>query len=132
MNFKKDAYVKVVGVNGEYRYGYVAQVTESGWHVEICTHDEGDSKVGYDTEWAKSHGEQPVDVVGVLTATERRLLPLIAQGCTSKEIGCQMGLSPATIRSHMRTLRLRLQVENHAQLVVYAQGLRNAVDKLGG
>ena len=125
MNFRRDDYVKIVGSNGDFRYGYIGKTTEGGWHLEICMHDEGDSKIGYDTEWNEIHGEDPLDLVHGLTEIEKRLIGLIAQGCSTNEIGRQMSISPVTVRSHIRNLRIKLQLENREQLAVYAQGIQN-------
>lgn len=129
MNLKKDAYVKIVGVTGEYRYGYVSAVTEAGWHIEVCMHDEGDSKIGYDDEWERIHGNGHIDPTISLSEIEKRLIPMLAQDMNTAEVGCQMGIAEATVRAHIRTLRIKLGLENKTQLVTYCHGLQHKIEK---
>jgi two-component system response regulator NreC len=55
-----------------------------------------------------------------LTAQECRVLRLIAQGMTSKEIAKQLGISPRTVETHRAHLMEKLHVHNVAALVRFA------------
>ncbi len=61
----------------------------------------------------------------VLTDREREVLQLIAEGQSTKEIATQLQVSPSTVDSHRRQLKLKLSIHNIADLVKYAirQGL---------
>ena len=45
---KQDEYVKIVAVNGDYRYGYITTVLDKGFTLGISLFDEGESKLAYD------------------------------------------------------------------------------------
>ncbi len=55
-----------------------------------------------------------------LTAKQIEVLTLVAEGMTYKEVGESIGLSLATIKYHMREIMNQLELENRAQLIVYA------------
>jgi DNA-binding NarL/FixJ family response regulator len=57
-----------------------------------------------------------------LTAREREVLRLLADGHTNEEIGTQLFLSPETVRTHVHKAVSRLGVRNRTQAV--AKGLR--------
>ena len=48
---KTDDYVKLVGVDGNYRYGYISKTLEGGFTLVISLFDEGESKVAYDADY---------------------------------------------------------------------------------
>jgi two-component system nitrate/nitrite response regulator NarL len=58
--------------------------------------------------------------VPLLTAREREVLALIADGLSAPSIGARLHLSPATIKSHMRTLYEKLGVSDRAAAVAEA------------
>ena len=128
MRFRKDDYVKMSIPNGDFCFGYVHDVTEKGFHVNICMHDEGDSKIGFDGEHAAAIGEPPTAWDTLLTETEKTIVSLLARSQTTNEIAGSLSLSPATIRSHIRTLRLKLGLEDRAQLVAYSHGLQKVLE----
>lgn len=124
-DFSEDAFVKIVGTSGNYRYGYVKKVQERGFHLVICLHDEGDSAIEYEAanqikteEWDKIlHDGQ------ILSDSEKKLIPLLAQNLATKEIAAALSVSPITIRAQIRTLRLKLQLDNRQQLAALSVGL---------
>lgn len=122
-----NSYVKITTPDGDYRFGFVEKTAEGGWHVVICMHEEGESKLGYEAEEFETVGEPPIDWEAVLTPTEKRMIPMLADGLANKEIGERLSLSPATVRVHTRNLRMKLQLDSRAQLVIYAQGLANRI-----
>ena len=56
----------------------------------------------------------------VLTARETEVLALIADGLSAPAIGARLHLSPATIKSHLRTLYEKLGVSDRAAAVAEA------------
>jgi DNA-binding NarL/FixJ family response regulator len=57
----------------------------------------------------------------------RQILTLIAQGRSNEEIAAELGLSPNTIKFHVRALYARLGVRNRVEAsLLYAQMIRGA------
>jgi DNA-binding NarL/FixJ family response regulator len=50
-----------------------------------------------------------------LTAREREILALVANGCENKEIACRLHLSVFTVQTHLRNLFECLGVQNRTQ-----------------
>jgi DNA-binding NarL/FixJ family response regulator len=57
---------------------------------------------------------------GTLTARQREVLQLIAEGRTDREIAALLHLSPRTAEFHRQRVRLRLGLKTTAELVQYA------------
>ena len=55
-----------------------------------------------------------------LTARERQVLQLIAEGKSTKDIGCVLGISAKTAESHRTRLMRKLDIHETASLVLYA------------
>ncbi len=64
----------------------------------------------------------------VLTAQERKVLQLIAESRTTKEIACELGLAVNTIHSHRKNLMNKLNIHKETELVRFA--LREGIAKL--
>lgn len=60
--------------------------------------------------------EAPAD----LTARQREILTLVAQGLTYPQVGDALHLSEPTVRYHMGQILERLHLENRAQVIAYA------------
>ncbi|KAB8198248.1 response regulator [Marilutibacter maris] len=60
------------------------------------------------------------DPYGRLTAREREVFHLIAEGLTTKEIARQLGISAKTAENHRTRVLSKLDVRNTAELVRYA------------
>jgi DNA-binding NarL/FixJ family response regulator len=58
--------------------------------------------------------------MAVLTEREREIVALAAQGLTNDEIAAELGLSPATARTHVSRAMVKLHARDRAQLVVFA------------
>lgn len=58
---------------------------------------------------------------GALTEREGEVLELLARGLTTAEIGEHMGLSPNTVKSHIRSLFTRLEARNRVQALAVAR-----------
>ncbi|MEV6334097.1 response regulator transcription factor [Nocardia vinacea] len=56
----------------------------------------------------------------VLTAREREVVTMVAQGLSNEEIAEKMYVSPLTVRTHVQRAMSKLGVQNRAQLVVIA------------
>jgi DNA-binding CsgD family transcriptional regulator len=57
-----------------------------------------------------------------LTARERELAQLIAQGLDNAQIAARLALSEKTVRNHITSIFAKLKVESRAQLIVLALG----------
>jgi DNA-binding NarL/FixJ family response regulator len=58
--------------------------------------------------------------LSALTAREREVLQLLAEGYVTKEIGARLHLSPKTVDTHRRNLMQKLDIDNLADLTKYA------------
>jgi response regulator RpfG family c-di-GMP phosphodiesterase/DNA-binding CsgD family transcriptional regulator len=58
--------------------------------------------------------------IGTLTAREREVVALLAEGLTGDEIGERLFLSPATVRTHLRNAMDRIGARNRPHLVALA------------
>jgi two-component system response regulator DevR len=69
---------------------------------------------------------RPQTHVAELTSQERRILPLIAEGLTNKEIGEALGLSHKTVKNHLSSVFQKLQVSRRSQLAAIVAAARRA------
>ncbi|MDQ6879686.1 MAG: helix-turn-helix transcriptional regulator [Candidatus Dormibacteraeota bacterium] len=58
-----------------------------------------------------------------LTAREIEVLRLMAEGTPSREIAAQLGISYATVRSHIRSMGGKLGVHSKSDAVIKAREL---------
>jgi two-component system, NarL family, response regulator DevR len=62
------------------------------------------------------------DGFSTLSPQEKRVLALIAEGCTNKEVGVKLGLSDKTVKNYLSTVFEKLNVSRRAEAaVIYAQ-----------
>lgn len=54
-----------------------------------------------------------------LTERQREIVELVAEGKTNPSIAGTLGISVYTVRSHLRSIRQKLQVQNRVQLAVW-------------
>ena len=59
-------------------------------------------------------------MVESLTRREREIVALIAEGLTNRELADRLCISEATIRTHLTSIFLKLDVTDRLKLVVYA------------
>jgi two-component system, NarL family, response regulator NreC len=64
--------------------------------------------------------ETPIDPFDTLTAREREILHLTAQGMTSAEIGERLSISRRTVEMHRANFMHKLRLKNHTELVHFA------------
>jgi DNA-binding NarL/FixJ family response regulator len=55
-----------------------------------------------------------------LTAREREVVTLVADGLSNAEVGARLGMSPATAKTHTNRAMTKLGARDRAQLVVFA------------
>jgi len=67
-------------------------------------------------------GNEPEELSG-LTTQERRILELIAQGLTNRQIGEQLFLAEKTIKNYVSSLLAKLGVERRTQAAILANRL---------
>lgn len=58
-----------------------------------------------------------------LSARERGIVELIAQGLSNKEIARDLGIAPETVKSHVKSIFVKLSVDKRAHAVARAQAL---------
>ncbi|KAF0172564.1 MAG: two component LuxR family transcriptional regulator [Limisphaerales bacterium] len=64
-------------------------------------------------------GSPPAGKLDRLSAQERRVLELVAQGKTNKEIGLAMGLSDKTVKNYLSNLMEKLQMNRRSQAAAF-------------
>lgn len=71
---------------------------------------------------------QPDVAAGIdeLTPQERKIVPLIAEGMTNKQIGEALGLSHKTVKNHLSSVFQKLQVTRRAQLAAMVATARRS------
>jgi LuxR family maltose regulon positive regulatory protein len=78
--------------------------------------------------WRERHEPQAVQkgkisVAELLSSRERNIISLIARGQSNKEVARDLGISPETVKSHMKHIFEKLEVEKRTQAVARAQSL---------
>jgi two-component system response regulator DevR len=74
----------------------------------------------------KTGGATGRDAFSTLSPQEKRVLALIAEGCTNKEVGVKLGLSEKTVKNYLSTVFEKLHVSRRAEAaVIYAQESKN-------
>ena len=68
----------------------------------------------------------------LLTERERRVLALIGDGLTNREIGAELFISPSTAGVHVSNILQKLGVRNRAQAATLAQGLASSSETTPG
>lgn len=61
-----------------------------------------------------------VDSYDLLTAREREILQLIAEGKANKEVAAALNISPYTVETHRSHILEKLNLHNPAELILYA------------
>jgi DNA-binding CsgD family transcriptional regulator len=63
--------------------------------------------------------------LGLLTGQERRVVKLVVEGLTNKEIAATLHLSPFTARRHVENILRKLGLKNRVQAAVFAVRMEN-------
>jgi two-component system response regulator DevR len=67
-----------------------------------------------------THSETPsTNRLGSVSPQERRVLALVAEGKTNKEIGLALGLSDKTVKNYLSNIMEKLQVTRRSQAAAY-------------
>jgi two-component system response regulator DevR len=67
------------------------------------------------TSTNRPSGSAGVEELAGISAREREVLSLLAEGLTDREIGERLGISPRTVETHVGSLLSKLGVRNRAQ-----------------
>ncbi len=67
------------------------------------------------------------DTLGILTPRETAVLSLIAQGLSESAVANNLGISPNTVHSYTRIIRLKLGAQNAAHAVFIAVALTDTL-----
>ena len=73
------------------------------------------------------HATGPAELAS-LTPQEKKILSLIAEGLTNRQIGEQMFLAEKTVKNHVTNVLAKLGVERRTQAAVLASKLRQQDD----
>jgi DNA-binding NarL/FixJ family response regulator len=65
-------------------------------------------------------GARAADPLAVLSAREREILALVAEGLRNREIAERLFLSEATVKTHVRNVLKKLRFRNRAQAAAFA------------
>jgi DNA-binding CsgD family transcriptional regulator len=60
----------------------------------------------------------------LLTAAEERVLTLVSQSKTNREIASFLGISPCTVKRHMEQILRKLQLRNRVEAAIYGLTLK--------
>ena len=71
-------------------------------------------------------GDQP-DELAQLTAQERKILGLVAEGKTNKEIAAEVFLSDKTVKNYVSSILAKLHLERRAQAAAFVAKLATAI-----
>lgn len=70
-------------------------------------------------------GNETNDQLAQLTDQERRILDLIAEGLTNRQIADRVHLAEKTVKNYVSNLLMKLGMERRTQAAVFAAGLRD-------
>jgi two-component system response regulator DevR len=71
------------------------------------------------------HPTEPDERLARLTDQERRILDLVAEGLTNRQIAGQVHLAEKTVKNYVSNLLAKLGMERRTQAAVYAAGLKD-------
>jgi DNA-binding CsgD family transcriptional regulator len=87
--------------------------------ISVVRHDSNEHIAGFATEPEACGRTVPMPRCN-LTASERRVLNLVAQAKTNKEIAGSLGISPATVKRHLENVLRKLHLKNRVEAAIYA------------
>jgi two-component system response regulator DevR len=65
------------------------------------------------------------DELAALTSQERKILALVAEGMTNKEIAAEVFLSDKTVKNYVSSILAKLNLERRAQAAAYVARLKS-------
>ena len=68
------------------------------------------------------------DELGALTQQERKILALVAEGKTNKEIAAEVFLSDKTVKNYVSSILAKLNLERRAQAAAYVARIKHPTD----
>ena len=68
---------------------------------------------------ARANSEYVLPRVPPLSPQEQRLLPLVAQGKTNKEIAAELGLSDKTVKNYLANVYNKLHITRRSQAAAF-------------
>ena len=78
---------------------------------------------GWRSLYQREPGRDAGDVKESLSPRERNILELIAEGQSNQEIARALGIAPETVKSHVKSIFVKLSVDKRAHAVARAQSL---------
>jgi DNA-binding NarL/FixJ family response regulator len=72
------------------------------------------------------------DELKALTEQERRILDLVADGLTNRQIAADMALAEKTVKNYVSSMLAKLGLERRTQAAVLAVRLRNEAHEKAG
>ncbi len=72
------------------------------------------------TEWASVLVDPAAKASERLSSQQLRILHLVAEGLRNKQVAKQLGISPTTVKYHLRTIYAQLDVSNRVEAVAAA------------
>jgi len=64
------------------------------------------------------------DPTATLTATERRVVALIGDGCSNREIADRLGMAEKTVKNHVTSLLAKMGLQRRTQVAAWVAGHR--------
>ena len=95
-------------------------------HILVQTDQTAESDNNRDNKKLKRSrhaSEVNTEKIENLTAREREVIHLLGQGLSDAKIAKSLGISPSTVRAHMRSTMQKLNLSDRAQAIHYAVSL---------
>ena len=67
-----------------------------------------------------------------LTRAEEKILGLVAESLTNKEIAASLGISPSTVKRHLENILQKLRLRNRVEAAIYALSLKGCPEAAKG
>lgn len=97
---------------------YITREMDSSELIGIIKREKNTSKIG-------SGKSDPVG--DRITRMESKVIELIAQGHSNREIAGRLSISEKTVKAHLTNIFVKLNLENRYQLIVYGAHLKRRV-----
>lgn len=106
--------------------GLLIRAQEGRRRVEVSTiaMDEGDRSLFLHVMVPRSETAPPRAPPGRLTARQRQVLGLLAEGVPAKVVAARLGITEATVRNHIRAILAELGSHSQLEAIAKARHLR--------